>query len=99
MNIEEANFYDPVILAGKNLKHVHITESDRGMPGEGNVHWDDFFRALAAVEYSGALVLENFSSAVAGMAEAVSLWRSSKYDAKELATGSLSFMKEKCSGL
>ncbi|MDD2821556.1 MAG: sugar phosphate isomerase/epimerase, partial [Flavobacterium sp.] len=31
MNIEENNFYDPIIRAGNRLKHFHITESDRGM--------------------------------------------------------------------
>ena len=29
MNIEERNFYDPIIQAGSKLKHLHITESDR----------------------------------------------------------------------
>lgn len=26
------------------LRHIHMTESDRGMLGEGNVRWDDLFR-------------------------------------------------------
>ncbi|GAB3800687.1 sugar phosphate isomerase/epimerase [Spirosoma humi] len=95
MNIEEAGFIKPVLAAGSHLKHVHITESDRGMPGEGNVHWDDFFQALTSIHYKGALVLENFSSSVPGMAECVSLWRPSRYDAAELAAGSLRFIQEK----
>ncbi|WP_026463943.1 sugar phosphate isomerase/epimerase family protein [Adhaeribacter aquaticus] len=93
MNIEESNFYDPVIAAGTQLKHVHMTESDRGMLGEGNVHWDDLFRSLVAINFKGNLVLENFSSQIPGMATAVSLWRSSKYNAQELATKSLAFMQ------
>jgi D-psicose/D-tagatose/L-ribulose 3-epimerase len=95
MNIEEDNFRDPVILAGDHLKHLHITESNRGMPGEGNVAWDVFFAALAEVKYDGALVLENFSSSISGMAERVNLWHTSKHNAEELAFGSLSFMKNK----
>ncbi len=94
MNMEENGFYDPVVAAGNRLRHVHATESDRGMPGEGNVHWQDFFRGLATISYRHALVLENFSSSVTGMAEAVSLWRPSKYDAATLAQGSLRFLKE-----
>ncbi len=93
MNIEEQNFYDPVLTAGSRLQHVHITESDRGMPGEGNVHWEDFFGALQEIDYKGALVLENFSSTVKGLAGPVSLWRPSRYTAAELAAGSLRFMK------
>jgi Sugar phosphate isomerases/epimerases len=94
MNIEEPNFYDPIILAGKKLKHIHITESDRGMTGEGNVHWDDLFKALAEIDYQGPLVLENFSSEIKELVGPTSLWRSSKYNSEELAKGSLTFMKE-----
>jgi D-psicose/D-tagatose/L-ribulose 3-epimerase len=94
MNIEESNFYDPVVKAGDKLRHVHLTESDRGMLGEGNVHWDDFFKALHEINYSGNLVLENFSSYIPGMASAVSLWRPSPYNSSSLAQKSLDFMRK-----
>ncbi|MDD2674302.1 MAG: sugar phosphate isomerase/epimerase [Flavobacterium sp.] len=94
MNIEERNFYDPIIRAGNRLKHVHITESDRGMTGEGNVHWDDFFKALAAINYQGPLILENFSSEIRALVGPTSLWRPSKYNSEDLAKGSLAFMKK-----
>lgn len=94
MNIEERNFYDPIIRAGNHLKHVHITESDRGMTGEGNVHWDDFFRALATINYQGPLVLENFSSQITALVGPTSLWRPSKYNSEDLAKGSLLFIRE-----
>jgi D-psicose/D-tagatose/L-ribulose 3-epimerase len=94
MNIEEANFYDPVIQANEKLFHVHMTESDRGMLGEGNVHWDELFKALSEISYSGALVLENFSSEIKELIGPTSLWRPSKYNAEDLAKGSLAFMKK-----
>ncbi|MEJ7558184.1 MAG: sugar phosphate isomerase/epimerase family protein [Pedobacter sp.] len=95
MNIEEENFSDPVLKSGYLLRHLHITESNRGMPTEGNVRWDDLFQALADINYQGALVLENFSSSIAGMSARVNLWQPSKYDADELAAGSLAFIKRK----
>jgi len=94
MNIEEANFHDPVVQANEKLFHVHMTESDRGMLGEGNVHWDELFRALSEINYSGALVLENFSSEIKELVGPTSLWRPSKYNAEDLAKGSLDFMKK-----
>jgi len=94
MNIEEANFYDPIVQANEKLFHVHMTESDRGMLGEGNVHWDELFRALSEINYSGALVLENFSSEIKELVGPTSLWRPSKYNAEDLAKGSLDFMKK-----
>ncbi|APA00560.1 sugar phosphate isomerase/epimerase family protein [Flavobacterium commune] len=94
MNIEESNFYDPIIRAGNNLNHLHITESDRGMTGEGNVRWDDLFKALAQINYQGPLVLENFSSEITELIGPTSLWRPSKYNSEDLAKGSLAFMQE-----
>ena len=94
MNMEEDNFYHPVIQAGNRLKQIHTTESNRGMLGEGNVRWDDLVRALKEIRFDGNLVLENFSTSVKGMSNAVSLWQPSKYDADELAKGSLAFVWE-----
>lgn len=93
MNIEEINFYDPIILAAQQLKHIHITESHRGMLGEGTVNWEQLFKALKEIDFEGNLVLENFSSSIPGMQQMVSLWQKSPYKAEELALASLSFMK------
>ncbi len=94
MNIEESNFRDPVLAGGSKLYHVHMTDSDRGMLGEGNVHWDELFKALSEIDYNGALVLENFSSEIKELVGPTSLWRPSKYSAEDLAKGSLAFMKK-----
>lgn len=95
MNIEENNFYDPIILAGKKLKHVHITESHRGMLGEGTVNWNELFNALTEINFEGNLILENFSSSIPGMQQAVSLWQKSVYEAEELAVKSLEFLRNR----
>lgn len=94
MNIEEKNFRDPIIKSGKLLRHLHITESHRGMPGEGTVNWEELFTALKEIDFKGNLVLENFSSSVRGMQQAVSLWQKSPHNALELAVGSLAFIKD-----
>ena len=66
------------------------------MPGEGTVNWNELFRALKEIGFSGNLVLENFSSSIPGMQQMVSLWQKSPHDAEELAKGSLEFMKAHC---
>ncbi|WP_313386960.1 sugar phosphate isomerase/epimerase family protein [Chishuiella sp.] len=95
MNIEENNFRDPILLAGDKLKHIHMTESHRGMLGEGTINWDELFNALSKINFKGNLVLENFTSQVKGMSSAVSLWQNSPYNAEDLAVKSLQFMKDK----
>lgn len=94
MNIEENNFRDPILLANKKLKHIHVTESHRGMLGEGTVNWNQFFHALREINFEGNLVLENFSSSIPGMQQMVSLWQKSPYNAEQLALGSLNFIKQ-----
>ncbi|MDR1610669.1 MAG: sugar phosphate isomerase/epimerase [Candidatus Symbiothrix sp.] len=95
MNMEEQSFYYPVIKAGNRLQHIHIVENDRGLLGEGLVNWNDLFRALNDINFSGRLALENTSGSIPRMAATVALWRPSKHSAKEVATGSLQFMKQK----
>lgn len=95
MNIEENGFYNPIKKARGKLIHVHMTDSDRGMLGEGNVNWDQLFAALNEINFEGHLVLENFSNSIPYMAETVSLWRPSKYSAEDLAIGSLDFIRKK----
>ncbi|CAN5859400.1 sugar phosphate isomerase/epimerase [soil metagenome] len=43
MNIEEKGFYKPIVGLGDKLKYIHLSESDRGTPGTGNVHWNEVF--------------------------------------------------------
>lgn len=94
MDIEENDFYDSIILAGKKIKHVHITESHRGMLGEVIVNWNELFKAFKAIDFEGNLVLENFSSSISGMQQAVSLWQKSPYEAEDLAKKSLEFLRK-----
>jgi sugar phosphate isomerase/epimerase len=35
------------------LKHIHVTESHRGMLGEGTVSWEEFFSALKKIDFEG----------------------------------------------
>ena len=95
MNIEERSFYEPLIMAGSKLKHIHICENDRGILGKGNINWNDFFEGLSEIKYQGALVLESFSSEVSELVAPTSLWRPSDYSAHQLAVESLEFMKSK----
>ena len=62
MNIEEKGFYEPIVKLGDKLKYIHLSESDRGTPGTGNVHWNEVFRGLRDIGYEGHLVMESFAA-------------------------------------
>ncbi len=62
MNMEEKGVANGIIAARDHLKYMHMSESDRGTPGYGNVPWDAIFSALAAIGFKGALTLESFAA-------------------------------------
>ncbi|RST84611.1 sugar phosphate isomerase/epimerase [Aquibium carbonis] len=74
-NIEET---DPIGAFTRNLKnivHVHISENDRGVPGRGNIPWDETFAAIKASGYDGWLTIEAFGRALKDLAAATKVWR------------------------
>jgi D-psicose/D-tagatose/L-ribulose 3-epimerase len=75
MNIEEKNTPAAIRRTGRHLGHVHISESDRGIPGTGQVDWPGVFKALRDVKYDGWFVIESFHSSVKEIAAATCIWR------------------------
>ncbi|TWT83021.1 D-tagatose 3-epimerase [Planctomycetes bacterium CA13] len=92
-NIEEKKISPAVEVCGDKLVHVHISENDRGTPGEGHVHWDETFDAIAALGYDGWMVIEAFGLALPEVAAATKIWRRMFKDEITLATNGLKFMK------
>jgi len=95
MTIEEKGVANGIIAARDHLRYMHMSESDRGTPGYGNVPWDAIFSALAAIGFKGALTLESFVSMPVEMAGAISTWRPVARDADEVFDNGLSFLRNK----
>ena len=74
-NIEEK---DPVGCITEHIdviKHVHISENDRGTPGKGHIDWPGTFKALRSGGYDNWLVIEAFGRALPDLAAATRVWR------------------------
>ena len=97
MNIEEKGFYEPIVKLGDKLKYIHLSESDRGTPGTGNVHWNEVFRGLHDIGYEGHLVMESFAAINKDIAGATAIWRDVVGDPESLIQGGLSFLRDKAS--
>jgi len=93
MNIEEKSFYEATLLAGDNLMHYHLCENDRGIPGTGLVDWDDIFKALAEINYTGYAALESFVDCTDNMDTWV--WRQLAKDGDTLVTEGTAFIRSK----
>src|ERR687895_21884 len=95
MNIEEKGFYEPIVATGPRMHYIHLSESDRGTPGTGNVHWDEVFRSLKAIDFDGYLVMESFAAINDDLAGATALWRDVVGDPETLIRDGLCFLRGK----
>ena len=75
-NIEEKDPVGCIAETADVIRHVHISENDRGTPGKGHVSWLATFRALRAAGYDGWLTIEAFGTALPALAAATKVWRS-----------------------
>ncbi len=93
-NIEEK---DPVGCIRKHIdviKHVHVSENDRGTPGEGHIDWPGTFKALRSGGYDDWLVIEAFGRALPDLAAATRVWRDFFTSQEEAYTKGLKFIKK-----
>ena len=58
MNIEEDSLYDAVLNTRTQLKHVHISDNNRKMPGFAHVDFATIIKALKKINYSKFLTFE-----------------------------------------
>lgn len=93
MHLEEKNSGDAIRLADQKIYHFHACENDRGVPGTGQVHWDEVAKALKDVNYDGPVVIESFTSQVKEIARAVCIWREIAPSQDAIAVQGLKFLK------
>lgn len=58
MSIEEASVPASLRAAGDQVRHVHLGDSNRLLPGSGALDWAEIFGALRDIDYTGAVNLE-----------------------------------------
>ncbi len=93
-NIEEL---DPIGCIGRNIKHikhVHISENDRGIPGRGHIDWPGTFKALRSSGYDTWLTIEAFGRILADLAVATRVWRDFFSSPEEVYIEGIKFVKE-----
>lgn len=92
-NIEEKKYEAALDIIAPVLAHVHISENDRGTPGDGQVLWDDAFSSLAKINYKGWLTIEAFSRNDPDFANAIGVWREFS-DPWDIAENGYKFIRE-----
>ena len=74
-NIEENSVAGVIEPTAHAIKHVHISDNTRGVPGAGHIDFAAVFRALRRVGYDGWMTVEAFGSALPDLAAATKIWR------------------------
>ena len=93
-NIEEKDPVGCIDSYMDMIKHVHISENDRGTPGKGHVDFPGTFKALRSGGYDGWLMIEAFGRALPDLAAATRVWRDFFPSPDEVYTEGLKLIKE-----
>lgn len=74
-NIEERDPVGVIATTAAAIKHVHLSENDRGTPGRGHVDFAGTMAALKTIHYDRWLTVEAFGQALPDLAAATRVWR------------------------
>lgn len=94
-HIEEKSQAAGVAAVKDVFAHVHISENDRGVPGTGQVRWDEAFKAVKDTGYDGWLVIEAFGRALPDLAAATRVWRDLFPSPDDVYTQGIQFIRKK----
>lgn len=95
MNIEEKGAANGILAARDHLRYIHLSESDRGVPGKGTCDWDEIYATLAAIEFKGGLAMESFMNMPPEIAFGLSVWRPVADSTEEVIGEGLPFLRGK----
>jgi D-psicose/D-tagatose/L-ribulose 3-epimerase len=89
-NIDEDNNGDAIRIAGSNLVHCHIADSNRKSTGRGQTDWFEIFRALRDIDFNGALTCEPLPPTGANVFESL---EGTRHEADLYAKECIEYMK------
>ncbi|MBN9017945.1 MAG: sugar phosphate isomerase/epimerase [Rhizobiales bacterium] len=95
MNIEEKGVANGILACRDHLKYIHLSESDRGTPGYGNIPWDVIYGALAAIGFKGGLAMESFINMPPELAYGLAVWRPVAESMEQVMGEGLPFLRNK----
>ena len=94
MNIEEVSMAEGFADAGTHLGYVHLSESNRGVPGRGTIDWSAVFEGLKAANFDGAMTLESFVHLAPEIAAGLAIWRPVAENPADVIDQGLPFLLE-----
>jgi D-psicose/D-tagatose/L-ribulose 3-epimerase len=93
-NIEEKNIANAIISLGKFLRHLHVSENDRGFLGSGHIDFPGIVAALHQIEYDRFLVIEGFGYSPSEVGSLGSLWADLTVSPEDIAFHGASYLRQ-----
>lgn len=72
--LEEPSLAGAIAEAGSYLKHIHLADNHRGLPGTGSFVWEALLHALEERGYQGRAVIEAFTHTGTPVARDTATW-------------------------
>ncbi len=92
-NIEEKSVPGAIDQLGFHLKHMHISENDRGVVGTGHVDFPGCMAALDRVGYDGYLMIEGFGYSAGEDNAPGTLWADQKVSPEDIAVQGMQYLR------
>ena len=92
-NIEEKIISDAISVAGNRLKHLHVSENDRGLLGSGHVDFEAVIDALRKIRYSGCLMIEGFGYSPKEAAAPGTIWADVEVSPEDIAFDGVRYLQ------
>ncbi len=91
-NIEEKSVPAAINLLGFHLKHVHVSENDRGLIGTGHVDFAGCVKALNRIGYDGYLMIEGFGFSETETSAPGTLWADMAVSPEDVAVKGMEYL-------
>ena len=93
LNIEDKDPPAAIRATGSRLAHFHVSDNDRGTPGNGHFDFSSTATALNDIGYDGWITAEMFVVPGHPTSADLNIWRALEPDPTEAARQALAFMK------
>jgi D-psicose/D-tagatose/L-ribulose 3-epimerase len=93
-NIEEDDPVESIRRHRDIITHVHISETNRGVPGRGHNDWLGIFSVLRGSGYDNWLTVEAFGRVIPAFAAATRIWRDLYESTDAVYTEGIRFIRD-----
>ncbi len=94
MNIEEESLSRAFEITADKTFHIQVCENNRGIPGTGQINWQEFKNSLRNIKYNKFVSVESFTPYDIRFSEMMKMWRKFSKTQDLFASQSFTFLRK-----